>query len=82
MDVLEEDLTTLIRDHKLSTEAADKDLSTLITQLNEKTVANANKASKSSMETNVLLDNTLFYQRDMNLLSQINVSNDKNDKLK
>ena len=77
MDKMNEDLINLIRDHKLSTETADKDLSNRIAQLNEQTVANANKASADNMQTNKLLENA-----DNNLRSQVKDSNDRNAKLR
>lgn len=77
MDKIKEDLTNLLRDNKLAMEAADKDLANRIQQLNEQTVANANKASSDNLQTNKQLENA-----DMNLKSQIKDSNDRNAKLR
>lgn len=77
MDRIKEDLTNVIRDNKLSTETADKDLANRIAQLNEQTVANANKAVADNSQTNKLLENA-----DTNLKSQIKDSNERNAKLR
>jgi len=77
MDKIKEDMTNILRDNKLAMEAADKDLANRIQQLNEQTVANANKASADNLQTNKQLENA-----DMNLKSQIKDSNDRNAKLR
>ena len=77
MDKIKEDLTNIIRDNKLSMEAADKDLANRIQQLSEQVVANLNKCVSDNTNTNKQLENC-----DMNLKGMIKDCNDRNAKLR
>jgi len=74
---MKEDLNNLIRDNKLSMEAADKDLANRIQQLNETVIANLNKNVADNTNTNKQLENC-----DMNLKSMVKDGNDRNAKLR
>jgi hypothetical protein len=77
MDKQKEDLTNVIRDNKMAMEAADKDLSNRITQLNETVMSNLNKGNADNLNIAKQLENV-----DSNLKNMVKDANDRNAKLR